>query len=536
MNEENKKFIERFISSLLDYVKPNSILRTGPPASEDSTLMDFPDIFVGSSGKFHDFLHPLPNETFDLILGSIPLGLRYDNQNNYEVKLIHEYSKRLTSTGFGVFLTLPTGLGRLPLYHIVEAMRADGINVIGYIDLPPNILEPATKLRPMLVVTSKIDFPFRLGRYESLNDLDSMVRSFFDQNSIQSSAYDETLESFRGFRNLEAKEDVQKFGSKYKEYRSHKLADVIQSISFRRTEEFEELENSLYLRRARPNNVLSEKLDEVKHIKNGLIQIHFNDQVLSSFFKVFLSTDLGQLILESVTSGSIIPQIERRLFLETLIPVPTIPVQKQIIETNSRLDQLEQQLQEIKSLVSINPQNSSAISKIDSLLRVTNSLTHEQKIKSLILHGESKKLEFKQTFQYCIKKKQKEDYIEISALKTVVGFLNSEGGTLLVGVEDSGLIPGIDDERKKFHKDSNDKFLLHVKDKIKSRLGLSTLKFITMDIFVVDDVSVLQLVCSPSDEEVFLDDKDFYVRTSPSTDKLEGRDLSKYVLNRFSKV
>ena len=34
-------------------------------------------------------------------------------------------------------------------------------------------------------------------------------------------------------------------------------------------------------------------------------------------------------------------------------------------------------------------------------------------------------------------------------------------------------------------------------------------------------------------EKVFLDNKVIYVRTSPSTEKLEGRDLSSYVLNRF---
>ena len=44
---------------------------------------------------------------------------------------------------------------------------------------------------------------------------------------------------------------------------------------------------------------------------------------------------------------------------------------------------------------------------------------------------------------------------------------------------------------------------------------------------------VFKIKCLPSNEEIFLDNKEFYIRTSPSTDKLEGRDLSTYVKNRF---
>ena len=72
------------------------------------------------------------------------------------------------------------------------------------------------------------------------------------------------------------------------------------------------------------------------------------------------------------------------------------------------------------------------------------------------------------------------------------------------------------------------------KDKIKKRIGMHFFQFITIKIIEVDDVSVLEVRCSPSDEEVFLDDKDFYIRTPASTDKIEGKNLSKYLMHRFN--
>ena len=188
----------------------------------------------------------------------------------------------------------------------------------------------------------------------------------------------------------------------------------------------------------------------------------------------------------------------------------------------------------MRTEISLNPDNLSILSKVDSILEVTESLTDGDKIKSLVLKGESKSLEFKQTFDLCLKEKTKQKYVEQSCLKTIVGFLNTDGGVLLIGVEDSGLIPGIDEERKMFHKDSNDRYLLCLKDKIKTRIGTPFFRYIDTTVVEVEGRSVVKVDCHPSDEEVFLDEKEFYIRTSPSTDKLEGKELSSYLKKRFN--
>jgi hypothetical protein len=62
----------------------------------------------------------------------------------------------------------------------------------------------------------------------------------------------------------------------------------------------------------------------------------------------------------------------------------------------------------------------------------------------LIATGENDKLEFKATLRWNIHAERVGKEIEHETLKTIAAFLNSEGGTLLIGVSDSGEILGLD--------------------------------------------------------------------------------------------
>ena len=69
-------------------------------------------------------------------------------------------------------------------------------------------------------------------------------------------------------------------------------------------------------------------------------------------------------------------------------------------------------------------------------------------IPELINQGENHTLEFKETLQYNIHTKKKDNEILNSSLKTIAGFLNANGGTLLIGVSDDGNTNGIDKDLK----------------------------------------------------------------------------------------
>lgn len=162
----------------------------------------------------------------------------------------------------------------------------------------------------------------------------------------------------------------------------------------------------------------------------------------------------------------------------------------------------------------------------------SDSMSEEDQIKLLISKDESKNLEFKETFSLDVKKGTKEKYIEKSALKTIGAFLNSEGGDLFVGVNDEGEILGIDEEVNKFYK-NNDKYLLNFKNHLKSKIGEGFYPLIDYKVVEVDGKNVLRVTCGMANTPCFLEDTEFYVRSGPSTDMLEGKKQHEYIKERF---
>ena len=160
------------------------------------------------------------------------------------------------------------------------------------------------------------------------------------------------------------------------------------------------------------------------------------------------------------------------------------------------------------------------------------SLSEEDQIKLLIPKGESKILEFKQTFSLDVKTGSKEKYIEISALKTVGAFLNSEGGDLLIGVNDDGEITGVNEEISRFHK-NEDKFMLNFKNHLKSKIGEGFYPLVDYKMVEVDGRNVLRVNCGIANTPCFLEDTEFYVRSGPATDMLEGKKQHEYIQERF---
>ena len=167
------------------------------------------------------------------------------------------------------------------------------------------------------------------------------------------------------------------------------------------------------------------------------------------------------------------------------------------------------------------------------MLSIFNKLSVEDQIKSLIRKGETKEIEFKQTFVLDVRQGVKNKDITTAVIKTIAGFLNTDGGELLVGVSDAGEILGVNEEMSKFYSNSPDKYLQNVKNAIKERIGEPSYPYIDYKLHEVDSALLLRVTCRRSDEPVYVDDRDFYVRTNPATDKLEGPKQLQYIRQRF---
>jgi hypothetical protein len=69
-------------------------------------------------------------------------------------------------------------------------------------------------------------------------------------------------------------------------------------------------------------------------------------------------------------------------------------------------------------------------------------------VKDLIAAGESATVEFKSSARWDVKNKKAEKFIERIIVKTVAAFLNTQGGTLVIGVEDDGKVYGLAEDYK----------------------------------------------------------------------------------------
>ncbi len=158
----------------------------------------------------------------------------------------------------------------------------------------------------------------------------------------------------------------------------------------------------------------------------------------------------------------------------------------------------------------------------------------QDKTLELIKRGESQKLEFKATLRTNIYTNQPDKNMELSVLKTLVAFLNTKGGTLLIGISDQGSLEGI--EKDNFL--TKDKALLHLTNLIKFHIGNSFSSFIEQEIITIDSKQIMKISCNPSNKRVFLkhnNQEEFYIRNGPASVKLDGNSLIDYVENRFRK-
>ena len=149
----------------------------------------------------------------------------------------------------------------------------------------------------------------------------------------------------------------------------------------------------------------------------------------------------------------------------------------------------------------------------------------------LIESGESNRLEFKSTLRTNLKTGETDKRMEKAVLKTIVAFLNSDGGDLLIGVADDGSICGADLESF----ENKDKMGLHLTNLISSKIGNGFLPYIRFDMLDFDDKVVIRVRCAPCPIPVFFKDgkiEIFYVRSGPRTEELTGMTLLTYVKNR----
>jgi len=154
-------------------------------------------------------------------------------------------------------------------------------------------------------------------------------------------------------------------------------------------------------------------------------------------------------------------------------------------------------------------------------------------LEEIINNGETHQVEFKATLRTNLHTNSKDPRMEYAVLRTIVGFLNTNGGILTIGLYDDGMPVGIDIDGF----ENEDKMALHLVNIIKSRLSSLAMQYVHIHFDDYRENRVMVVECTRAVKPIFLKDgneQKFFIRTGPSTSELKAGDIVEYSNIRFS--
>lgn len=166
-----------------------------------------------------------------------------------------------------------------------------------------------------------------------------------------------------------------------------------------------------------------------------------------------------------------------------------------------------------------------------ALISQPEETARKRPITELIRLGESLNLEFKSTLQWDTVRNQQNKNLRHSVLKTIAAFLNTEGGTLLIGVEDDGSVCGLDDDLRLLHK-SKDNFLQLFNSLISEYIGPEYAGLIKTRLEDINGKSICVVDVAKALDPVYLKSvrgKEFFIRTGNATRSLDPEQTVAYV-------
>ena len=166
-----------------------------------------------------------------------------------------------------------------------------------------------------------------------------------------------------------------------------------------------------------------------------------------------------------------------------------------------------------------------------------SGITDEQGVRSLMAQGEGRKVEFKSSLRWDRRGERVNKVLEGIVIKTLAGFLNGQGGTLLIGVDDDGRAVGLAADYATLRKESRDGFELHLQQLIVRDLGeAASSSFLTVNFHEIDGQDICQATVDPSDHPIYVvhgREAVFYLRTGNATRALPVNEAVKYVQHRW---
>lgn len=173
--------------------------------------------------------------------------------------------------------------------------------------------------------------------------------------------------------------------------------------------------------------------------------------------------------------------------------------------------------------------------------------TPHDPIPALLGAGESDRVEFKSTARINLHTGEKDPRIELVIAKTVAAFLNADGGTLLIGVDDDGRVRGLAADFDTLKTPDADRYELWLRDLLTTTLGMAATAGLAVDFATLTaeagpeegaEAFVCRVQVAASPRPVYLlptrnAAREFWVRSGNSSRQLAVDQAAHYIMHRW---
>lgn len=172
----------------------------------------------------------------------------------------------------------------------------------------------------------------------------------------------------------------------------------------------------------------------------------------------------------------------------------------------------------------------SIINKNKLLLKQDQLINRD--IEEIIQQGENQFTEFKSSVRYDYIKKNTNKDLEMVIAKSIAGFMNNNGGKLIVGIDDNGKILGLENDYKTLKHKNRDGFERKIYEIVNGFLGAEFSS--NVHIYFINlndkDICIIDILRSVSPVYLNYDEKTiFYLRTGNSTTPLKIKEAVNYI-------
>jgi membrane protein YdbS with pleckstrin-like domain len=166
------------------------------------------------------------------------------------------------------------------------------------------------------------------------------------------------------------------------------------------------------------------------------------------------------------------------------------------------------------------------------------ALLEDKSLAQLLAQGEGQFLEYKSSLMWDYRKQAVNKDLYEPVMKNLVGFMNTAGGWLLIGVDDDGQVLGIEPDFTGLKKKDVDGFENVFNVAFGNMIGIENRQYIDLAFPQQEGKIVCRIGVQPAPHPVYLTfggKEEFYIRAGNGCQALSVRKATQYIAGRFQK-